>query len=161
MSPKSDIPKVTVAGRGRINSMMNRLASMYVELNPDRAVRWVYSPMHRPELSTVLGRRAQGFAPVLVEDLHEEIPGMKPDEEVRVGDLILMSIEKEARDEMRAELKERALEQARSVDRAYYDSLTAETVSPSGEVHRARPRGRSVIEELEHSYELKQRTSKE
>lgn len=153
------VPEVRVAAKGRVSQMLDSLAEIYQKANPGRGCRWVYSPLHKPELSHVLGRRAEGYQPVMAKELGEDIPGMNSEEQVRIADTILMSIEKEVQEAIQAELNERAAEQARAVDRAFYEAQDeVEAAAPGGEVHRSKARGRAVIEERSLEYDEEQRT---
>ena len=158
-SDEPRVPEVTVASKGRVGQMLDSLADMYKKENPGRGCRWVYSPLHKPELSHVLGRMAQGYQSVLVTELGNAIPGMKEEEEVRISDLVLMSIPAAIQKQIQAELNERAAEQARAVDRAFYEEQDkVEAEAPGGEVHRSPARGRAVIEERTLEYDEEQRT---
>lgn len=150
-------PRVTVTGRGRVNFMLDTLAEMYEKNNPGRKARWIYSPLHRPELSSVLRRKAQGWRDVEGYELGDDVPGFKSNEIVRVGDLVLMSIEEESLKEIQEELKQRAIEASKMLDREYYESLTRTTVGKSGEVYRATPKGGVSINDIEFEYERHQR----
>ena len=153
-----NVPRVTVQSKGRVTQMMEQLADLYKAKHPDRDVRYVYSPVHRPDLSNVLTRRAQGYIPVIAQELGTDVPGIKADEDVRVGDVVLMSIERATREAISQELEDLAKEQSSSVERSFYDSIESMGDGVSEE-HKPRPRGRSVIEEREFAYDIEQRSS--
>jgi hypothetical protein len=158
-------PSVRVRSAGKVNNVMNMLGEKYRELVPDRDCRWVYAPIHKPELSNVMSRLAQGYVPVLIKDLPLAkglMPGLKPSDEVRVGDTVLMSIEAEVREIFKEELHQDALEQGKRVEREYFDALEGESEEgSSGEAHKASGRGSFKLEEQEREYEYEQRTSEE
>ena len=159
------VPSITVKARGRINSVLDQLGQLYRERNLDRDCRWVYAPTHKPELSNVLGRRASGYIEVTLKDLPEAkdlMQGLNPDDVVRVGDLVLMSIEAELREIFKKEAHDAAAEQGSRVGRAYYEKLMEEErAGPDGKVHRATGKGAVTIEEKEFEYDIEQRTSSE
>lgn len=153
---KKRVPRVRTGSRGKISQTLDMLGEMYKKDNPEREIRWVYHPEHRPDLSNVITRRAQGYVEVYVEDLGDTVLGLKSGEVVRVGDLILMSCPTEVKEELREEIAERAREQASSVQREFYDSID-QVAKPGGAEMRAR--GKAAIEEREASYDIEQRTS--
>jgi len=158
-------PSINVRARGRINAVLDQLGQLYKEKYPDRDCRWVYAPTHKPELSNVLGRRAQGYVEVKLgelEDAGDLMPGLGPDDVVRVADVVLMSIEAEVRDMFKEDLHEAAKEQGERVGRKYYEALMEEeAMGPGGTRHVAVGRGQASIEEREFEYEIEQRTSEE
>lgn len=134
-------------------------AKMYEDNNSGREARWVYHPEHKPELSNVIARRAQGYVPVLGKEVPGlEIPGAGDDEAVRVGDVVLMSIATDDREEIRQELKERADESAQAIEREFYKDTEAITAQGMTEQSRARPRGHARIEEREFVFDYVQRS---
>jgi hypothetical protein len=149
------VPKISARKAGKVGQVMEGLAAAYEQKYPDRKVRWVYSPLHRGELSNVMTRRAQGYSPVLAEDLGS-LDGFDPSDQVRVGDCILMSITAEERKEIEAEIKSRADEQARSVESEYYHTVGSLDSREAGQP-RMRPSGRAVIEERDREFEIHQR----
>lgn len=167
MSPtaKKKAPSVVVKARGRINSVLDQLGAIYKSKNSDRDCRWVYAPTHKPELSNVLGRRASGYIEVTLKDLPEAkdlMHGLNPDDVVRVGDLVLMSIEADLRAAYKKEAHNIAMEQSDRVGRAYYEKLMSEErAGPGGTVHKATGKGSVSIEEKTFEYDIEQRTSDE
>jgi hypothetical protein len=159
------VPSITVKARGRINSVLDQLGALYRGRNPDRDCRWVYAPTHKPELSNVLGRRASGYVEVRLVDLPEAkdlMQGLNPDDVVRVGDLVLMSIEAELREIYKKEAHDTAAEQGSRVGRKYYESLmNEERAGPDGKAHKATGKGAVTIEEKTFEYDVEQRTSNE
>ena len=161
--PKKKGAGIHVRARGRVSAIMDQLGAIYRAANPDRDCRWVYAPTHKPELSNVLSRRAQGYIEVRFKDLPDAEPlmrGLGPDDAVRVGDTILMSIEAELRQIFKDDLHAHALEQGERVQRSYYERQEelAET-SGSGRKHKGVARGSVSIQERTHEFEYEQRTS--
>lgn len=158
---KKKTPSIRVKARGRISGLMDQLGEAYRKRHSDRDCRWVYAPTHKPELSNVLSRRAQGYEEVCICDLPEAeglMAGLSPDDVVRVADTVLMSIEAELREMFKKELHSDAVEQGNRVERKYYEELrAAEEEAKAGGKHIATPRGRVVIEEKELEYEYEQR----
>lgn len=154
-------PSIRVKARGRISGLMDQLGEAYRERHPDRDCRWVYAPTHKPELSNVLSRRAQGYQEVCIVDLPEAegmMAGLSPDDVVRVADTVLMSIEAELREIFKKELHSDAVEQGERVEKKYYEQLlAAEEEAGTGAKYSATPRGRVHIEEKELEYEYEQR----
>ena len=158
-------PSVRVRARGRVSSLMDQLGELYRSQHEGRDCRWVYAPSHKPELSNVMSRRAQGYVEVTFTELPEAtdlMRGLGPDDAVRVGDVILMSIEAELRDIFKQELQEDALEQGKRVERSYYDEISKlEDMGPDGKAHRSTPRGSVDISVKELEFEYEQRTSEQ
>ncbi len=154
-------PSIRVKARGRISGLMDQLGDAYRKHFPDRDCRWVYAPTHKPELSNVLSRRAQGYEEVCICDLPEAeglMAGLSPDDVVRVADTILMSIEAELREIFKSDLHSEAVEQSERVERKYYEELRAlEEEAKTGSKHKVTPRGRLTIEEKTLEYEYEQR----
>lgn len=159
-------PSIRVRARGRLASITDELARLYREANPERDCRWVYAPTHKPELANVLTRRAQGYQEVTVNELPEAkdlMTGASPDDAVRIGDVILMSIEAEVREIYKEELYQLAKEQGEQVQTQYYEKIAEESQksSISGRKHKAAAKGSVKIEERELEYEYEQKTSEE
>ena len=157
-------PAIHVRARGRVSAIMDQLGATYRELNPERDCRWVYAPTHKPELSNVLSRRAQGYTEVTLKELPDAEPlmrGLSSDDAVRVGDTILMSIEAELREIFKEELHSDAMEQGERVQRSYYEAQEQLEEQGSGRQHRGAARGSANIEIREKEYEYEQRTSEE
>lgn len=135
---------------------MRQLADLYLENSEGKDVRWVYSPQHKPDLSNVLSRQADGYRLVKVEDLGEDlehiVPGLEPDEPVRVGDVVLMSIAADVRQGIFAELQARAVAERDRVEENFYAAI--EEIEASKDEYQPRARGRSVIEEVEREVEV-------
>ncbi len=157
---KEQAPAVSSKGpTGRMNRRLRMLADMYMERHPGMDVRWVYSPEHKPELSNVISRQADGYKNIYNKDLGEDfvasIPGLKPDHPVRIGDTVLMAIPAEVRKAIQQELDTRAKGELERVEQEFHSRISSMEL-PSGmrEEYRARPRGRSVIEEVERDIDV-------
>lgn len=149
------IPQVDSKKAGHVGQTLEGIALLYKQKHPDREVCWVYSPLHRGELSNVMTKRSQGYIPVMVKDVGT-LDGFKSSDQMRVGDLVLMSVEKEIHEKLEAEVKERADEQLNQIEQEYYENIGALDAREGAEP-RMRPAGRAVIEERDHEYEDKQR----
>lgn len=149
-------PKVATRKKGRINQALDGFAEQYEKQNPGRSAQWVYSPAHNPELSNIMSRRSQGYRPVDASELGSDSTYQDDEGEVRVGDLLLMSIADEEREEILQEKRERAEDQIQSVEADYYDNITSLGNNDHGRP-RMSPAGRSVIEKRDHEYEYHQR----
>jgi hypothetical protein len=143
---------------GRMNRRMKQLSDLYIGQNPGKATRWVYSPAHKPDLSNVLSRQADGYQVVYNKDLGSDfaasLPGLKPEEPVRIGDVVLMSIAAEVQKAFQAELDQLAKGEMQRVEQEFHHSI--EDIGGPGlnDRYRARPRGRSVIEEVERTMDV-------
>jgi len=149
------LPQVDSKKAGHVGKTLEGIALAYKQKHPDRECRWVYSPLHRGELSNVMTKRSQGYKPVMVKDVGM-LDGFNPEDQMRVGDLVLMAIHQETHKKLEEEVKERADEQLKQVEREYYDQIQNLDVR-DGQDPRMRPAGRAVIEERDHEYEHKQR----
>lgn len=151
---KERAPAARVGGRkGKTNRQLQLLSDMFKARSEGQATRWVYSPTHKPELSNVVSRQVDGYRIVRNDELGEDyvasLPGLKPDEPVRVGDVILMCIEAHKQKEFQDELDARAMEDMQRVEEEFRQNIEDMAVPNMREEHRARPRGRSHMEEVE------------
>lgn len=154
------VPRVRTRHPGKVNRILEGLAQMFKDHNGEWDCRWVYHPEHKKELSNVIARKSEGYQHVALTDLGDDITDFIDGDEVRVGDVVLMKISRVEREELKEELAERAQEQSNSIDSGFYEEVEGvETRSKSGEVHRARPRGRTVIEERDLEIDQEQRSS--
>ena len=158
-----EVPQAVVVGsKGRISKSLEFLAKTYeARSEKTKETRWVYSPLHKPELSNVIGRRMDGWKPITGKDLPEamELLGIGEDDLVRHGDVVLMWIDPKKRAELRKEIDEKTREQASSIKREHYDKtpeISAGGAKMSDE-HRVRPKGDAVIEEKEFEFDYTQR----
>lgn len=161
----SEVPSITVNAKGRIGKLLERLAKFYEAAHPGRAVRWVYAPEHKPDLSNVLERKMDGYELVRVEDLKaDDLLYDRPEDDlVRVGDLVLMSTTAQNKMERVKENEEAARNQRAQVERAFYEEQEKAEVrsSATGDIHRAKPRGRATVREAEVDLNRDQRSSTE
>lgn len=154
-------PNVRVRSRGQVSGILEMYAAAYRKRYPERAVRYVYDPEHRKELSGVLGRMAQGYQLVTFGELDLGVAGFKDEDTVRVSDLVLMSIPAEEKEELVAERQSYATEQRRSVEREYYQKIEQaanENSNPNHTRPGATPIGRASIQEREFEYDIEQRS---
>lgn len=158
---KKAAPVVRVRSRGQVSQALERFAEAYRARYPERDVRYVYDPTHKPELSGVMGRQAMGYEIVKYGELGlPETDEKKEEQTVRVGDLVLMSIDKKTKAALREERAQWARDRTTSVQRQYYDEIERAASEKTPSHHSgpaARPLGRAVIEEREHVYEVNQR----
>lgn len=160
MSAANEVPKVRVRNRGKVSSTLEMFKGLYKERYPDRAVRYVYDPGHKPELSGVLGRQAMGYRKVMLGDIGMASTSDDEKNEVRVGDLVLMSVSMDEAEEERKELSDRAREQMLMVDKQFRDQIEAEAEASAAKAGGGRKRpdiapvGGAKIEERLHEYEI-------
>lgn len=156
---KEAAPATTVKGPGgRMNRRLKQISDLYIARNPSMGTRWVYSPEHKPDLSNVLSRQADGYKLVYNKDLGDEfvasIPGVKAEEPVRIGDVVLMAIAAVVQKAFQKELDERATADRDRVQSEFYGKIEDMEVKGMRDEYRARPRGRSVIEEVEREVDV-------
>lgn len=158
--PVESVPEVRVSSRGRVSQTMEYIAQLYKDKHKDegREVRWVYAPLHRPELSNVIGRRMDGWTEIALSEIPEAatLLGLKVNEaEVRLGDVVLMWTTKENRARLKREETNKAQSQVEAIDRAHYEAMESLTAPGMGEEHKVRSRGRTSVEmrEIEVDYE--------
>lgn len=151
-------PHTKVKSAGKVSRRLETLAAKYKQNNPGRDCRWVFNPTHKPELSNVLDRTIDGYQQVKVSELGEDIaallPGLKSEDLVQVGDLALMSIDADVRAGFQRDLAKAAREELSRVNEEFYHTVEEEMAKGVAPEHRARPRGRSVIEEVEREIDV-------
>lgn len=160
---KKEAPAVVrVRSRGQVSQALERFAEMYRNNYPERDVRYVYDPTHKPELSGIMGRQALGYQIVTYGELGlvDEKEGVAEDQTVRVGDLVLMSVDKDTKQALRDEREELARDQMKKVNREFYHEVEEEARKRTPRDHSgpgSRPIGRAVIEERSFEYDIEQR----
>lgn len=165
-------PRISARKRGRVTNTLEMFATQFKKNNPEKDCRWIYDPISKPELSGVMGRMAQGYRVVYGKDLGDEtmleVSGLKADEKIRVGDVVLMGVPIAVRDELREDNRMAAAEQLSKIDQDFYQNI--QSIDKGGKEsadtnlesrHRPRPIGRSVIEEREFEFDIEQRTGEE
>lgn len=160
MANRKQPPVVRARSRGQISGALERYAGLYRRQYPDREVRYVYDPEHKPELSGILARQASGYEIVTNGEIEATGRGLKADDPVRVGDLVLMSIPKEEKEREEAYRHSQAKEQLKRVDRDFYHEVGEAGNSAQKPGHKGppmRPVGSSKTEERELTYEVEQR----
>ena len=154
---KAKAPHTRVRSGGKVGRRLRTLADMYIALHQDQDVRFVYSPENKPELSNVTSRHIDGYRMCYVKDLGdvaEMLPGMKPDDPVRVGDVVMMGIAATVRQEIQADLDHSAAEEMERVQEEFYNAVEEmELKKGMRPEYRARPRGVSVTEHVEREVE--------
>lgn len=147
---KKRAPRTRVKRGGKVNRRLKALADMYLAGHPGQEVRFVYHPQHKPDLSNVVSRQTDGWRLCYVKDLGDDVaeilPGMKSEEMVRVGDAVMMFIAADIRQEYREEMDAINEEEKGRVEEDFYAAIDEIEANPE---HKPRPRGRSVIEEVE------------
>jgi hypothetical protein len=156
---KNAAPVTRVKSAGRVSRRLEVLAKMYLRTRPDKAVRFVYSPEHKPELSNVTSRHIDGYRMVYVKDLGDDVgemlPGMKPKDPVRVGDVVMMSIDADVRQELLAELDQAAAGELDRVEEEFHGAVKdMELEVGMRDEYKARPRGRSLTEIVEREVDV-------
>jgi len=156
---KKDPPVVRVRSVGQVTSTLEKYAALYRVGHPDRDVRYVYDPTHKPELSAVLERASDGYEMVTLGEIGMASISDDENKPVRVGDLVLMSIDKETLSELKQIEADRATEQRMSVSRAYRDAIeaAASESQKSGTRSPIRSVGKVSIDLKEKEYEFEQR----
>lgn len=156
LEPKA--PRVRVRNRGVVSGSLDGFAERYREQFPDRDCRWAYDPGHKPELSTLMAREADGYRLVRWEELG--LDGKKEGESVRVADLVMVSISKREKMAIVADKMAAAREQRERVQREFYEEQEKQA-SANKPDHHARnpikPMGSVSIIEKEHQYDVEQR----
>jgi hypothetical protein len=156
---KARAPHTRVRSGGKVGRRLKLLADLYIERHPTEGVRFVYSPEHKPELSNVTSRHIDGYRLCYVKDLggeaSEMLPGMKPEDIVRVGDVVMMAVAEAIRQEMREDLDIATAEEMGRVQEEFYEAVD-EMKLKSGmrDEYRARPRGVSVTEAVEREVDV-------
>ncbi len=152
---KKRAPRTRVKRGGKVSRRLEALAKMYTDSHPGQEVRFVYHPQHKPDLSNVVSRQTDGWRLCYVKDLGEDVdeilPGMKPEDTVRVGDAVLMHIAADVRQGYREDQDAINLEERSRVESDFYNSIDEIDANPE---HKPRPRGRSVIEEVEREVDV-------
>lgn len=158
-TPKQKIaPRVRVRNRGVVSGSLDGFAERYREQFPDRDCRWAYDPTHKPELSTLMAREADGYRLVRWEEL--AMDGKKEGEAVRVADLVLVSISKKEKMEIVAGKIALAREQRERVQREFYEAQDQQGAANKPAHHSRNPMkamGSVSIIEKEHEYDVEQR----
>lgn len=156
---KAAAPMTRVRSGGKVGRRLKLLADMYIAKHPNQAVRFVYSPEHKPELSNITSRHIDGYRVCYVKDLGDDVgemlPGMKPEDSVRVGDVVMMAIAADIRQEMQADLDQATADEMGRVQEEFYDAVEEmELKKGMRPEYKARPRGVSVTEAVEREVDV-------
>lgn len=152
--------RVRVRNRGQVTSTLERYGAAYRERYPERDCRYVYDPQHKQELSGVISRQADGYEIVTMGEIGLGGPE-KEGQTVRVGDLVLMSIDKEARQELIEAREQLSRDQLETVQRSFYDAqeaLATEAMKEGMSKPPMKPMGSVLISEKQFEYDIDQRT---
>lgn len=160
MANRKQPPVIRARSRGQISGALERYAEMYRSKYPDREVRYVYDPEHKPELSGILARQAAGYEIVSYAEIDATGRGVEGEEPVRVGDLVLMSIPRELKEAEEQYRHSQAKDQLSRVDQDFYHEVGEAGGKAQRQTHKGppmRPVGSSKIEEREITYDVEQR----
>ncbi len=151
---KAGAPHIRVRSGGKVGRRLKLLAEMYIERHPNEGVRFVYSPEHKPELSNVTSRHIDGYRLCYVKDLGDDVgemlPGMKPEDIIRVGDVVMMAVAEAIRDEMRKDLDQATEDEMGRVQEEFYDAVEDMKLKDGmRSQYQPRPRGVSITEAVE------------
>ncbi len=151
---KEAAPHTRVKSAGKVNRRLEILAEMYIKTHEGKDVRWVYSPIHKPELSNVVYRQADKYELVFVRDLGKDVavylPGMENDDLIRVGDVVMMSIDAEIRRGYQEDLDKAAEGEYARVEEEFYGTVDEiQLAKGMRQEYKVRPMGRSVTEAVE------------
>jgi len=153
--------RVRTRKKGKVGGVLDGIAAEYDELNPGRKSRWIFAPENKPDVSNIMGRRAEGWRMVKASEIGDgTIPDLEKDEIVRISDVVLMSIDVESYAELVQEKRELAQAQIESVEREYYDKIMQESQKVPDR-YRMTPRGEVTVEERLHEYEIEQPTGED
>ena len=89
------VPLVTVRNRGKISGVMSHITEEVKKKFPNRVPQWVYAPQHKPDLSNVIARRAEGYEFVRPSDLGKDFEVFTDGDRIRFADVVLMTIDKD------------------------------------------------------------------
>lgn len=112
-------PKVRARRRGTYTELRNSIAGEYKDKHPEKEVRWVYDPEHDPRYSRVRHYGVRGYELVDGETEGLTMPHGQSGTKVRLGDAVLMAVDRDVRAETDRELKADAEADARKSKDAY------------------------------------------
>lgn len=112
-------PSIRSRQRGMYTTMMDACVAAFKKNNPDRTPYWVADPEHDKKYSQVAKRQMMGYE--LVDAQNEDIQKVMGEigSTVRIGDVVMMSIPTEWRDEIIEEKNELARSESRRSADAY------------------------------------------
>lgn len=149
-------PRARVKSAGKVSRRLDSFAKLFKENNPGQDCRWVFDPAHKPDMSNVYGRQADGYAVVSPDQLGPDFRETSSDKKgvvVRVGDVILMSIAEDIRTGYQKEQDDLAADELSRVNHEFHESIDEVNKNVRPE-HRLRPRGSSVTEAVEREVNL-------
>lgn len=120
------LPRIRLRSRGTYTETMEAIENSYLKSHPDKGVRWVYAPEDKQDFSKLIKRRAMGYKEVTTDEIDVgALFGHSSGSLVRVGDVVLMSIDIDLQKQYALELHEIALENARRIRYEYYANVEA------------------------------------
>ena len=140
-------PRVRARMRAKMTAVLENPVEKLRAKNPDKDYRFVRVPVEGEDFGAMDMRSMMGYKPVSREE--SEVDGHSSTGDfIRVGDVILMEIDKEERQEILADLTEEALAEASRPEETYKASVRAHRVRGQG----AEPVGEIEYHETEHEY---------
>jgi|SRR5690606_6816962 len=138
---RRDPPVMSALNRGHFNDAIAAPAAQFEAENPDMKARFVFSPEGKSNQSRVTKRKMEGYRPVKAEDAGIDPEFADANDEVRVGDVVMMATPRENYDRLRKANEDRAAEERSRIQPQYKAALEAVQVhGPSGS-HRGRATG--------------------
>ena len=119
-------PKVVMSTRGMMNDILEAPVEALREANPDKEYRWVYAPEGSSDFSKFTQKRVQGYRPVSVTEVEVEGFGHSGDY-LRVGDVVLMEIDKDTWEARGDFLRQQAIEAAQRPHTAFEQGLAEQS----------------------------------
>jgi hypothetical protein len=156
--PRVENPPVMKARtRGHISEVLDGLAESYKADNPDKEVAFVYDPINNPGMSKRMRRTAQGYKEVKATDLKKENPFGGKEGPVRVGDLVLMTVDKTTHTQLKKDLSDLAKAEMERVKPAFQSAVSEITAEGATGTHTGRPIGSLSMEFQERDVHIDQR----
>jgi hypothetical protein len=153
----SNPPVMKARSRGHVSEVLDGLAEAYKADHPDKEVAFVYDPTNNPGLSKRMRRTAQGYVEVRADDMKKDNPFGSKEGAVRVGDLVLMAIDKTQHAQLRKDIDDLAKAEMERV-KPSFDSTVAEiAVQGNTGTHTGRPIGSLSMEIQEREVNIDQR----
>jgi hypothetical protein len=147
-------PRVSARSRGLYNTMLGTAATQFRANNPGKEVRFVRAPEDKSDRSQLIKRRAEGYDVVSAEQCGIDAPHGLAGDQVRVGDTILMAIDKDVLEENRADVQADIRRETQRVKDAFVASLKDE--APGG--HTSEPIGTITTNFEEREIKLREKT---
>lgn len=137
-------PRVKAQNLGSMNTTVESPVDALREKYPNKDFRYVYAPEHDSKYAQLAKRKMQGYEPVpreAAEDAEIALPPSVAGDHIRVGDVVLMWIDKDKREVRQEELDERAQADAKRAQRVFEQNVRGNTkegvgATPVGSVTR-------------------------